>query len=137
NTIATNLTVGAVSPLAENTTNFVRIGALYNGATAYINTVPNSTSTLTNLLTGSQFAPVSSFTVTANWVAFSSGPGNGTSEGYRLQVSTAADFSLITQSSETTSASLSTLTVSGLLADTVYYLRAGGLNWTSTPNYMV
>src|SRR6185295_8609170 len=96
-----------------------------------------STSTLASLVTGSQFAPVSSFTVTANWVAFSSGPGNGTSEGYRLQASTASDFSLINGSSETTSVALSTLTINGLLADTTYFLRAGALNWTYTPNYVV
>src|SRR6185295_15553965 len=130
----TGLTFNANS-LAGNTTYYVRVGSLWNGTTNYSSTL--STSTLTSLLTGSQFAGVSSFTVSANWVAFSSGPGNGTSEGYRVQASTAADFSLINGSSETTNAALSTLTINGLLADTVYYLRAGALNWTSTPNYGV
>src|SRR4029077_1701483 len=131
----TSLTVGTVSPLAANTTYYLRIGALYNGATTYSGTL--SSSPLTNLLSGSQFAGVSSFTVTANWVPFSSGPGNGTSEGYRLQASTASDFSTIAGSSQTTSVALSTLTINGLLADTVYYLRAGALNWSSVPNYSV
>src|SRR4029077_8083575 len=84
----TSLTVGTVSPLAANTTYYVRIGALYNGATTYSGTL--SSSTLTNLLSGSQFAGVSSFTVTANWVAFSTGPGTNTSEGYRLDASSTA-----------------------------------------------
>jgi len=60
----TSLTVGTVSPLAANTTYYLRVGAIYSDTTSYANTVPVSTSTLTNLLTGSQFAGVSSFTVT-------------------------------------------------------------------------
>src|SRR6185436_7042620 len=71
--------------LAGNTTYYVRVGSLWTGTTNYSSTL--STSTLASLVTGSQFAGVSSFTVSANWVAFSSGPGNGTSEGYKLLAS--------------------------------------------------
>src|SRR5262249_19487474 len=102
----------------------------------YINTVPPSTSTLTNFVTGSQFAGVSSFTVTANWVALSSGPGNGTSEGYNLQASTASDFSGTIYSSRTFEASRSTLTVIVPSADTVYYLRVGAENWNDVARYV-
>src|SRR5258706_14591359 len=49
NTSATSLTVSSAANLAPDTTYFVRIGALYNGATTYINTVPASTSTLASL----------------------------------------------------------------------------------------
>src|SRR6185295_9172318 len=130
----TGLTFNANS-LAGNTTYYVRVGSLWSGTTNYSSTL--STSTLTSLLTAQQFAGVSSFTVTANWVTFSSGPGNGTSEGYLLQASTASDFSLINGSSQTSTVALSTLTVNGLLSDTTYYLRVGALNWTNTPNYVV
>src|SRR5207244_10127469 len=75
--------------------------------------------------------------VTANWVALSSGPGTGTSEGYLLQASIASDFSSIAGSSQTPNPALNALTVSGLSADTIYYLRVGALNWTTTPNFVV
>src|SRR5262249_43950595 len=81
---ATGLTFNS-GQLVGNTTYYVRVGSLWNGTTNYSSTL--STSTLASLLTGQQFAGVSSFTVTANWVAFSSGPGNGTSEGYTLLAS--------------------------------------------------
>src|SRR5436853_2820707 len=50
NTRATTLTVSSATNLAPDTTYFVSIGALYNGATTYIPTVPASSSTLTSLL---------------------------------------------------------------------------------------
>src|SRR5205807_7880741 len=54
NTSATTLTVSSAANLAPDTTYFVRIGALYNGATTYIATVPSSTSTLASLVTNGQ-----------------------------------------------------------------------------------
>src|SRR5262249_40295126 len=97
-----SLVVGSVAPLAANTTYYLRVGALYGATTFYATTVPISTSTLTSYLTGAQFAGVSSFTVTANWLPFTSGSGTNKSEGYQLQASTASDFSVIAGSSRTT-----------------------------------
>src|SRR5437773_1776245 len=122
--------------LAGNSTYYVRVGSLWNGTTNYSSTL--STSTLASLVTGSQFAGVSSFTVTANWVALSSGPGTGTSEGYELDASsTNFDGTGMIYSSATFDAARSTLTVTVPSADTVYTLRAGALNWTFTPNFVV
>src|SRR4029077_3835283 len=45
NVNATSLAVSSAANLSPNTTYFLRIGALYNGATTYINTVPTSTNT--------------------------------------------------------------------------------------------
>src|SRR5436853_5365741 len=50
NTSATTLTVSSAANLAPDTTYFVRIGALYNGATTYIATVPTNTSTPASLV---------------------------------------------------------------------------------------
>src|SRR5207253_6654655 len=88
-------------------TYFVRIGALYNGATTYINTVPSSTSTLASLVTNSQIYQVFSTSITANWTAFSGGSGANTSQGYELDASTAADFTGTIYSSTTFLASRS------------------------------
>ena len=78
--------------LAANTTYFVRVGALYNGATSYALTTPQSTSTLTSPITTQQYYQVNGTSVTVNWAAFGVGPGNNTSEGYELDASTASDF---------------------------------------------
>src|SRR5438132_11300260 len=92
NTSATTLTVSSAANLAPNTTYFVRIGALYNGATTYIATVPSSTSTLASLVTNGQVYQVFATSITANWFTFNSGSGANTSQGYELDASTAANF---------------------------------------------
>src|SRR5262249_19724144 len=53
-TTATTLTVGTAVALASDTTYYVRVGALYNGATSYAVTTPISTSTLTSPIIGAQ-----------------------------------------------------------------------------------
>src|SRR4029077_4383646 len=78
NTSATTLTVGTASPLSANTTYYVRAGALYSGSTAYANTTPASTSTLTNDITGAQVSQVQSGQITVDWVSL----GANGSEGY-------------------------------------------------------
>src|SRR5262249_40372942 len=62
--------------LNPDTTYFVRIGALYNGATTYNATQP-STSTLTNVISPSVLS-VSSQTVRVGWTAFAVGSGTNT-----------------------------------------------------------
>src|SRR5438552_3938954 len=135
NTSAITLTVSSAANLAPDTTYFIRIGALYNGATTYIATVPSSTSTLASLVTNGQVYQVFATSITANWFTFSSGSGANTSQGYELDASTAANFTGTIYSSTTFLASNSTLTVSGLAAFTTYYLRVGDLNWNNATNY--
>jgi len=132
---ATTLTLGTLSPLAANTTYFARVGTLFSGTTNYGATVPSSTSTLTGALLGAQVYQVFGSSLTANWVAFTAGSGSNTAEGYRLEASTAADFSGVVFSSSTSNVALSTLTVSGLSFVTSYYLRVGALNWNGVPTY--
>src|SRR4029077_3108538 len=115
---------------------FVRIGALYNGATTYINTVPSSTSTLASLVTNGQVYQVFATSITANWFTFNSGSGANTSQGYELDASTAANFTGTLYSTTTFTNADSTLTISGLAAFTTYYLRVGDLNWNDATNYV-
>src|SRR5205807_932128 len=136
NTSAITLTVSSAANLAPDTTYFIRIGALYNGATTYIATVPSSTSTLASLVTNGQVYQVFATSITANWFTFNSGSGANTSQGYELDASTAANFTGTIYSSTTFLASNSTLTVSGLAAFTTYYLRVGDLNWNNATNYV-
>lgn len=134
NTSATSLTVSSAANLSPNTTYYLRAGAI-SGATNYANTVPASTSTLTSLLISPQIYHTLISSTVVNWVAFSSGPGTNTSEGYELDASTASNFSGTLTSSVTYNVSLTTLTINGLEGDTTYYLRVGGLNWNGVVNY--
>src|SRR5678815_5251425 len=120
NTSALTLTFNS-GQLTANTTYFVRIGALFGGATTYIDTVPPSTSTLTNLITTQQYYQVNVTSVVVNWTPFGTGPGTNTSEGYRLDASTASDFTGTIYFSSNSTPATSTLTVTGLAAYTNYY----------------
>src|SRR5205814_10218741 len=84
-----------------------------------------------------QIYAVSADTITVNWVALSSGPGTGTSEGYAL-VGSSTNFNGTgtIYSSTTFDAAQSTLTLSGLAVSTTYYLRVGGINWNGVANYV-
>ena len=75
---ATALTFNAGS-LSANTTYWLKVGALYNGATSYGFTAPVSTSTLTSLITGTQFYNVMATSVTVNWLPLESSWPSATS----------------------------------------------------------
>jgi hypothetical protein len=128
-----------IGQLAPNTTYFVRVGSLASGTTAYTNTTPSSTSTLTSLLSSVNIYQVNQTSITMNWTAFAVGPGTNTAEGYELDVSSNANFTPLWDSSITTSVSVSTLTVglgTALSPYTTYYLRAGGYNFNNVVNYV-
>src|SRR4029077_17844300 len=69
--------------------------------------------------------------VTLNWQSLG---GSGGSEGYELNASTASDFTGTLFSSATTDVNQSTLTVTGLAANTTYYFQVGGINWNNGDN---
>src|SRR5262249_15652754 len=106
NTLSFNY--GSLNP---NTTYYVRVGALYSGATTYNTATQPTTSTLTNLLNNVSYFAVHSPSISVSWSAFAVGPGTSTSEGYELDASTASDFSGTLISSVTTSVTFSTMTV--------------------------
>ena len=123
--------------LLFNTTYFARVTAAYGLVQVTTNTVPASTSTLTDLVSGSRISQTLVSSITANWTALTGGSGAGTAEGYLLQASTdSIGFYPVAGSSATTLVSLSTLTVGGLSSGTTYYLRVGALNWNNRPNFV-
>src|SRR5207302_3717580 len=109
NTSAITLTVSSAANLAPDTTYFVRIGALYNGATTYIATVPSSTSTLASLVTNGQVYQVFAISSTADWIPLKSESGVHTSQCNELDASTAPNLTATIKSKTTMSASDSTL----------------------------
>ena len=135
NTSAVTLTYNN-GQLSANTTYFVRIGALYSGATTYNNTVPSSTSTLTNLLQNAQVYQAYTSSITVNWTAMTVGTGTNTSEGYRLEASSTNFNGGTIYFSSNTTPSTSTLTVVGLTSNVSYNLRVGALNWNNVPNFV-
>ncbi|MFH2201703.1 MAG: fibronectin type III domain-containing protein [Elusimicrobiota bacterium] len=135
-TFSAALSTLTVSGLDANSTYYFRAGAVNPGdAPNFV--AGGSSSTLTravNTLTPA-FLGVFAGSVTANWAALPTTPASQTAEGYRLEASTAANFSGTVLSSATTGVAVSTLTVSGLGADTTYYFRAGGINWNGKPHF--
>src|SRR5262249_55168595 len=115
--------------LNPNTTYFVRVGALYNGATTYSTVL--ATATLTTLITDAQFYQVNVTSVVVNWTPL------GSADGYRLEAATDAGFTNVIQSSVTTDVNFSTLTIQSLNAYTTYYFRVGGINNNQVVNYTV
>ena len=94
-----------------------------------------STSTLANQVGGISLPQVYNTSVTVNWTPLPPAPGFDTSEGYRVEASTAADFSGIVRSSSTGDSQLGAISVPNLLANATYYFRVGSLNWDGVANY--
>ena len=131
NGVLGSLTVAGLTP---NTTYWLQVGSLWNGATSYDATQP-STSTLTSLIQNPEIYQSNISSITLNWTALSA-PPTPPGIGYLLQASTASDFSGLIYFSSNTDVMFSTLTVTGLTTATNYYLRVGGLNWNDVPNFV-
>ncbi|MEK7785387.1 MAG: fibronectin type III domain-containing protein, partial [Chloroflexota bacterium] len=115
--------------LPANTTHTFLVRALSCGqntdsASFALSTLPKPPATLT-----STFLAVNASSMTLAWAALAAAPQEDSSEGYRLDASTAPNFTGTVASSVTPNVLLSTLTVSTLLPNTTYYFRAAALNW--------
>ncbi|PIR16165.1 MAG: hypothetical protein COV48_10405, partial [Elusimicrobia bacterium CG11_big_fil_rev_8_21_14_0_20_64_6] len=118
--------------LFPNTTYYARVAALNWAGEMSSYTVLGATSTLSSPLAQTQFFAVYGTSMTINWAPLPSAPpaaSSRTAEGYRVDLSTASDFTGVLFSSFTPAVTLGTLTVSGLNSETPYYARAGGANW--------
>ncbi|MBI4801082.1 MAG: hypothetical protein HY796_01025 [Elusimicrobia bacterium] len=130
------LTVSEPS-LYTNTTYYLRVGALWGTTTSYAAT--QVASTLADSIKWGKFNEVFLTSASVTWQALPTSPPDASSktcEGYRLQASTASDWTGTLYSSSTPSVELTTLTVSGLSVNTTYYFRIGSLNWESVANYL-
>ncbi len=133
-TVAQGATAAAtLTGLAADTTYYLYVAAMnYNGIqTAFMPL--GSTSTLASAPSNPVFVAVLAGSIIVHWTA----PSAGTAAGYLLQASTASNFTGTIYSSATPNAVLSTLTVSGLRANTTYYFQVAGLNWNSVPSFTV
>ncbi|MFH1723834.1 MAG: fibronectin type III domain-containing protein, partial [Elusimicrobiota bacterium] len=140
-------TNGAVSPiLAASATNFIGTGLDPNtgygaflrsrGCLATADSSVAYSTTLARPLENLAVAEVFRTSITLNWTALPAAPQKDSSDGYRLEASTTADFSGTVVSSQTAYASVSTLSVEGLWPNTTYYLRAGAINVAGVVGYV-
>ncbi|MFA6578493.1 MAG: fibronectin type III domain-containing protein, partial [Elusimicrobiota bacterium] len=131
-----SLTGLTVAGLDKNTTYYLRVAALnWNSHPQFASA--GSTITKAALITNLQVYSLYETSATLNWVKLPASPQSATCEGYRLQASS-TDFGALSPggtilSSMTPNVNLSTLSLTGLLASTTYYFRAGALNWNSVP----
>ena len=132
------LTRLVVSGLHPNTSYYFRAGALQGAATNYADVIPIPQMTLSTPTTAGQIYESFIGSITANWRPLPAAPpevDSMTASGYRLEASLSSDFSGAIVSSQTYALEAATLTVSGLIADSTYYLRVAALNRAGAPHY--
>ena len=115
-----------VSGLAENTTYFYRVGAL-NWPDAPNFAVTASTPTRAPLPGNAAYSAINVTSMTVSWDAVAS-------QGYELQASVNSTFTPLFFSS-TTNAGTASLGVTGLAANTTYFVQVGAFNHGSNKNF--
>jgi len=114
--------------LNPNTLYYFRHGSIFNGATSYIETLPYYKYTLPNYVSGANISGVYISSITLSWIPV-------TCNGYRIEASTATDFSGVIFSSSTLDQNISSLSIFSLNPNTSYYLRIGSINPENNVNY--
>lgn len=118
-----------VNGLSINTTYFSRAGNVISGTTHWTETpVSIETATLSTAVTNVTATPALN-SITYTWTPVSA-------NGYSIQSSTASDFTGTVTSSQTSNTNISSLVVSGLDSETIYYGRVGSLNHSNIANYV-
>ncbi|MFH1618970.1 MAG: hypothetical protein ABIG11_03610, partial [bacterium] len=121
--------------LLPNTTYYYRIGPLNWLEMPNFSDIGFS-ATFTDPPQGFRLLDIRQSSATFDWNAYPALPSSASAAGYRLEASS-SDFSGTgtVLSSETRSVSLSTLTVTGLDANTTWYFRMGALNLSWNPSH--
>ncbi|HAH05929.1 MAG TPA: hypothetical protein DCM05_05255 [Elusimicrobia bacterium] len=122
--------------LAPNTTYHLRVSALnrMGSPSAYLE-ASTSTLALPPGLDASPFVAVTG-SVTVRWVPLPVSPSSASCEGYRVEASSAADFSGTVFSNSVAGAAASELGVGGLTFGATYHLRVGALNWNDVGSFI-
>ncbi|HOW89270.1 MAG TPA: fibronectin type III domain-containing protein, partial [Elusimicrobiales bacterium] len=122
-----------LSGLDRNSAYYYRVGSL-NISGAMNSDYVRSFTTLTST-TGLTLLDRSTQTARLAWTALPQSPSSATAAGYLLEASSTGFSGGTVLSTATGDITLSTLGVSGILANTTYYFRVGTLNLEGVPNY--
>ena len=123
-------------PLTRNTTYYYKVGSInpygainwgYNRSFTTLSAQPQDLQ-FTGTGVGIQ-------TATLGWTALPASPASATADGYRLEASSTNFNSGVYLTTATYNILNSTLTLSGLDANTTYYFRVAALNKNSDPHY--
>ncbi len=128
---------GSVTGLLSNTTYYARVAAESAGGQGPYSATLGSTSTLSVPVVSTSFINVGLSSVTVGWAALPPAPQEQTAEQYVLIASTSPTFSGPILSSATAAMAQSTLTVTGLSANTAYYFEVETLNWNGVADVSV
>jgi hypothetical protein len=122
--------------LNANTTYYARVSAqdAAGNVSAY-SAVSSPLATLAIAPAAPGFSAVTFTTASYSWSRRAVLPSSTSAEGYELDGSTAPDFSGTVISSFSTSATVSTLSITGLDLTTTEYFRVAALNWAGAANY--
>ncbi len=121
--------------LETNTTYYYKLGSM-NQFEAINSDYLRSFTTLSAQPQDLQLISVDTQAVTLGWTALPVEPSSATADGYRLEASsTDFDGTDVYRSTATYDILNSTLTLSGLGANTTYYFRVAALNKNSDPHY--
>lgn len=133
NGAATSVSVSGLDP---NTLYYFRAGPVFSGTTVYTLSTPDYDYTLPPRPAGVSFSGVFYSSMAVTWTALPSGPQDQTAAGgYLLEASLSPTFSTVDFSSGTLAIAASTLAITGLTANTSYYLRLGTLALDGGANY--
>lgn len=130
---ATSVTVNGLDP---NTLYYFRAGPVFSGTTVYTLSTPEQDYTLPPRPSGVAFSGVFYSSIAVTWTALPASPPEQTADGgYLLEASQSPSFASVEFSSRSASIVTSTLTLTGLTANTSYYLRLGSLAFDGGSNY--
>ncbi|TPW21595.1 MAG: hypothetical protein FD126_529, partial [Elusimicrobia bacterium] len=131
-TTGTNVSGGG---LLRNTTYYVRVQAVDAGFRRSSWSLEESVTTPALPPGGSAVSAVFFSSATVSWTPLAAVPPHETGEGYRVEASTASNFTGTVRMASTSVNAASSALLTGLDAGTTYYFRVGSLNWQGTLSY--
>ncbi|MFC1679756.1 FG-GAP-like repeat-containing protein, partial [Elusimicrobiota bacterium] len=134
--VAVSTEANLSTSLQLNTTYYFRVQAVDSGLRRSTWSDEAAVVSLPQAVTGANVASVHETSATITWTPRPASPQWESAAGYRVDASTANDFSGSIFSTATTEVALGSLQVTGINMGTTYYFRVGSLNWAEEANFV-